>query len=79
MTIGYLYTKIFLGKYEINFYKNYKSNLYFVLVPENEEEKIKRKKIENALNEIKTPIEIWKEFAISEYGLINGSFAFYGI
>lgn len=42
------------------------------LVPENQEEKTKRKLIEDALKDPNTPVEKWREFAKSEYGLING-------
>lgn len=42
------------------------------LVPENQEEKAKRRLIEEALKDPNTPIEKWREFAKSEYGLING-------
>lgn len=41
-------------------------------VPENQEEKAKRRLIEDALKDPNTPIEKWREFAKSEYGLING-------
>lgn len=42
--------------------------------PENKEEKAKRRLIEIALKDPKTTIEQWREFAKSEYGLINGKF-----
>lgn len=42
------------------------------VVPENQEEKTKRRLIEEALKDPETPIETWREFARSEYGLING-------
>lgn len=38
---------------------------------ENKEEQAKRAKIEAALKDSNTPLEQWREFAISEYGLIN--------
>lgn len=41
-------------------------------VPENPDEKTKRRLIEEALKDPDTPIEKWREFARSEYGLING-------
>ena len=47
-----------------------------ISVPENHEEKLKRIKIENALDDPKTTLETWKQFAKSEYGLINGELAF---
>lgn len=42
------------------------------IVPENQEEKSKRKSIEDALRDPNTPLEKWQDFAKSEYGLING-------
>lgn len=45
-----------------------------ILVPENAEEKAKRKLIENALKNPKTSIEEWREFAKTEYGLISGNY-----
>lgn len=39
--------------------------------PENAEEQKKRKEIENALNNKNTSLNVWQNFAISEYGLIN--------
>lgn len=42
------------------------------LVPENQEEKAKRRLIEEALKDPSTTVEKWREFAKSEYGLING-------
>ncbi|XP_058058242.1 TBC1 domain family member 20 [Anopheles bellator] len=47
------------------------TELSFEKFPENHEEKLKRIKIENALDDPKTPPETWKQFAKSEYGLIN--------
>uniref|UniRef100_A0A182JIW8 Uncharacterized protein n=1 Tax=Anopheles atroparvus TaxID=41427 RepID=A0A182JIW8_ANOAO len=47
------------------------TELSFEKFPENHEEKLKRIKIENALDDPKTPLETWKQFAKSEYGLIN--------
>jgi len=45
----------------------------FSLVPENSEEKIKRQLIEKALEkDSNTTLEQWRQFARSEYGLING-------
>lgn len=41
-------------------------------VPENAEEKAKRRLIEDALKDPNTTLEQWKKFAKSEYGLING-------
>lgn len=46
--------------------------LMFVLVPENVEEKLKRRKIEAALADPDTPLSKWQEFAKSEYGLVSG-------
>jgi hypothetical protein len=42
------------------------------IVPENQEEKDKRKQIEAALNNPSTTLDKWRHFAKSEYGLING-------
>lgn len=53
-----------------NFIKN--DVILFCVVPENQEEKTKRRLIEEALKDPDTPIEKWREFARSEYGLING-------
>ncbi|XP_050077628.1 TBC1 domain family member 20 [Anopheles maculipalpis] len=47
------------------------TELSFEKFPENHEEKLKRIKIENALDDPKTSLETWKQFAKSEYGLIN--------
>uniref|UniRef100_A0A2M4AQ61 Putative gtpase activator protein n=1 Tax=Anopheles triannulatus TaxID=58253 RepID=A0A2M4AQ61_9DIPT len=47
------------------------TELSFEKFPENHEEKLKRIKIENALDDPKTTLETWKQFAKSEYGLIN--------
>lgn len=45
----------------------------FVTVPENAEEKTKRQQIEEALKkQTITTLDQWREFAKSEYGLING-------
>lgn len=44
---------------------------YHFTDPENAEERQKRKEIENALNNPNTNLQIWQNFAISEYGLIN--------
>jgi len=46
----------------------------FVLrtVPENQEERAKRRLIEAALKDPSTSLEQWRTFAKSEYGLING-------
>lgn len=46
----------------------------YTSVPENPEEVSKRKKIEEALKNNNTALEEWKEFAISDYGLINGGY-----
>lgn len=43
------------------------------LVPENQEERAKRRLIEEALKDPSTTIEKWREFAKTEYGLINGT------
>lgn len=48
-----------------------KKNCY-LLVPETYEEQAKRKLIEEALCDENTKLEVWQEFATSEYGLING-------
>lgn len=47
--------------------------VYLLEVPENQEEKAKRKLIEDALKDPNTPLERWREFAKTEYGLINGN------
>lgn len=50
-------------------------NIFIValfVAPENREEKAKRCLIEEALKNPNTTIEQWREFAKSEYGLING-------
>lgn len=50
------------------------SPLFFIpSVPENAEEKAKRKKIEDALDNPDTTLDEWRSFAKSEYGLINGN------
>lgn len=48
------------------------SSFYNPTVPENAEEKAKRKKIEDALDDPLTTLDDWRNFAKSEYGLING-------
>ena len=48
--------------------------MYVLSVPENAEEKAKRKKIEDALDNPETTLDEWRGFAKSEYGLINGNF-----
>lgn len=49
------------------------SSLFYIpTVPENAEEKAKRKKIEDALDNPETTLDEWRNFAKSEYGLING-------
>lgn len=45
-----------------------------IAVPENHEEKLKRIKIENALDDSSTTQDEWRKFAKSEYGLINGEY-----
>ncbi|KAJ6633533.1 TBC1 domain family member 20, partial [Pseudolycoriella hygida] len=47
------------------------TELSFEKNPENEDERKKRQKIENALSNPNTTLEEWKYYAISEYGLIN--------
>lgn len=47
------------------------TELSFEKFPENHEEKLKRIKIENALDESITTQDEWRKFAKSEYGLIN--------
>ncbi|XP_070500407.1 TBC1 domain family member 20 [Chironomus tepperi] len=48
------------------------SELSFEIFPENAEEKIKRQQIEKALEkDSNTTLEQWRQFARSEYGLIN--------
>ncbi|XP_055641769.1 TBC1 domain family member 20 [Toxorhynchites rutilus septentrionalis] len=47
------------------------TELSFEKFPENHEEKLKRIKIENALDDSTTTQDEWREFAKSEYGLIN--------
>lgn len=47
------------------------TELSFEKFPENHEEKLKRIKIENALNDPATTQDEWRKFAKSEYGLIN--------
>lgn len=47
------------------------TELSFEKFPENHEEKLKRIKIENALDDSKTTQDEWRKFAKSEYGLIN--------
>ncbi|XP_055592436.1 TBC1 domain family member 20 [Uranotaenia lowii] len=47
------------------------TELSFEKFPENHEEKLKRIKIENALDDAGTTQEEWRKFAKSEYGLIN--------
>lgn len=46
-------------------------SIHSFIDPENAEERKKRKEIENALTNSKTSLQIWQNFAISEYGLIN--------
>lgn len=46
----------------------------FYTVPENPEERKKRERIEKALKSSETTSEQWKEFATSEYGLVNGNY-----
>lgn len=41
-------------------------------MPENDEEQLKRQKIEAALADPNTPLSKWQEFAKSEYGLVSG-------
>lgn len=41
-------------------------------MPENDDEKLKRSKIEAALSNPNTTLWQWQEFAKSDYGLING-------
>lgn len=48
------------------------SILLIVSVPENPDERNKREKIEEALKNNNTTLEQWKEFATSNYGLVNG-------
>lgn len=47
------------------------TELSFEKFPENHEEKLKRIKIENALDDSGTTQDEWRKFAKSEYGLIN--------
>ncbi|EDS32740.1 conserved hypothetical protein [Culex quinquefasciatus] len=47
------------------------TELSFEKFPENHEEKLKRIKIENALDDSATTQDEWRKFAKSEYGLIN--------
>ncbi|KXJ70365.1 hypothetical protein RP20_CCG023930 [Aedes albopictus] len=47
------------------------TELSFEKFPENHEEKLKRIKIENALDDSSTTQDEWRKFAKSEYGLIN--------
>ncbi|XP_037052434.1 TBC1 domain family member 20 [Bradysia coprophila] len=47
------------------------TELSFEKNPENSEERSKRQKIENALQNPNTNLQTWQKFAISEYGLIN--------
>ncbi|CAO1365190.1 unnamed protein product [Diamesa hyperborea] len=47
------------------------TKLLFDKFPENAEEKAKRKKIEDALDNPETTLDEWRSFAKSEYGLIN--------
>ncbi|XP_058819435.1 TBC1 domain family member 20 [Topomyia yanbarensis] len=47
------------------------TELSFEKFPENHEEKLKRIKIENALDDVSTTQDEWRLFAKSEYGLIN--------
>lgn len=46
--------------------------LFLISVPENAEEKAKRRLIESALKDPETSLEQWRDFARSDYGLING-------
>ncbi|XP_062707373.1 uncharacterized protein LOC134287975 [Aedes albopictus] len=50
------------------------TELSFEKFPENHEEKLKRIKIENALDDSSTTQDEWRKFAKSEYGLINGEY-----
>uniref|UniRef100_A0A8D8NTI4 (northern house mosquito) hypothetical protein n=1 Tax=Culex pipiens TaxID=7175 RepID=A0A8D8NTI4_CULPI len=50
------------------------TELSFEKFPENHEEKLKRIKIENALDDSATTQDEWRKFAKSEYGLINGMY-----
>lgn len=47
---------------------------FYFLVPESFEEQSKRKLIEEALSDPNTKLEVWQEFATSEYGLISGKY-----
>ncbi|KAG4072418.1 hypothetical protein HA402_004350 [Bradysia odoriphaga] len=47
------------------------TELSFEKNPENAEERLKRREIENALQNPNTNLQTWQNFAISEYGLIN--------
>lgn len=65
--------KVFFYQFFTN--NNNKNNDIILLkftVPENTDEKAKRKLIEQALKDPNTTIEQWRQFAKSEYGLING-------
>lgn len=49
---------------------------FFILVPENVEEKLKRQKIEAALRDPNTHLSKWQEFAKTGYGLVSGKLNF---
>uniref|UniRef100_A0A336LQX9 CSON012176 protein n=1 Tax=Culicoides sonorensis TaxID=179676 RepID=A0A336LQX9_CULSO len=56
----------------LNSHPSEPTELSFEKHPENKEEKEKRAKIEKALeNYTEQPVKVWREFAKSEYGLIN--------
>lgn len=65
-------------KFDQGKYCNLKTNLFshlfnWIQALETEDEKAKRCKIEEALNNKKTGLHTWRQLAIEKYGLVNGS------